>query len=196
MFRAAPTAGPDSATVLSMLPALLLLLGPPRNSGIILDMGLRLSRGAAALAGVGVTPKALLFLGAAANEDFSSSAFEYASFSLFFLPRNHSRSAAMIPMIAMIPMARPALAPVDIPPDPELELEGVSDESEVEAAPATAVLEALSLVAAEVRKVVLEPKALEPNKSVDGAPAEEATLLLGLKAACVELALTEGGPRV
>ena len=190
MFRAAPAAGPDSPMVLSILPALLLLLFPPMKPGIMLDVGRRLSRGAAAL--VCVMPNALLFLGAGAGTGagvglkavFSSSALEYSSFSLFFLPRNQRSSAAMIPMMAMIPIAKPALAPVDIPPLLELELEVESEESDVDAAPATAVLEARSELAAEVRKVVLEKAtSLDEKTLLDETAAELKALLLGEGAA-------------
>lgn len=166
MFRAAPGPAPFSLTVLSMLPALLLLL-PPINPGIMLDIGRRLRRGAAVLVGVWVMPKALLSLEAAPKVDFSLSAFSYASLSLFFLPRNHRRRAAMIPTIAIIPIARPAFAPVDIPPSLELEV-GESAEDEVAAAPAIAVLDDRLEVEAEVLSVVLRPKSFEKAALSEG----------------------------
>jgi hypothetical protein len=157
MFRGAPAAatgvgaeaeGPDSLTVLSKLPPLLRLPAPPKNSGIIRDIGRRLKRGAFAddmpKAGIALaagTVEALFFLEVAPKVVFSSSALEYCSFSLRFLPRNQSSKAAMIPITAMIAMARPAFAPVDMPLLLELELVVESEEPEVEAAPAIAVLE-------------------------------------------------------
>jgi hypothetical protein len=58
------------------------------------------------------------------------------------LPRNQRSSAAIIPITAMIAIARPAFAPVDMPLLLELELVVESEEPEVEAAPATAVFDA------------------------------------------------------
>jgi hypothetical protein len=130
-----------SLTVLRRLPPLRLLL-LPMKPGSMLDIGRRLRRGALALLGL-VMPKELSLLREAApapKVDFSLSAFSCSSFSLLFLPKNHNASAAIMPMTAIIPIARPALAPVDIPPS--LELEDEEAASEVAAAPATAVLEA------------------------------------------------------
>lgn len=204
MLRAA---GPFSLTVLSRLPPLRLLL-LPMKPGSMLDIGRRLRRGALVLLEVGVMPNELLslFLRAAAaaapapNADFSLSAFSYSSFSRFFLPKNQSRRAAIIPTIAMIPIARPALAPVDMPPSLELDEDEVAA-SEVSAAPATAVLDARSL--ADVRKEVgaatmLVSRLLDAAKVGDASLTKlEVNSAVALVAAAVEPGSTEvGGPSV
>jgi hypothetical protein len=150
-LRGAPGAGADSLIVLSKLPLRRLLL--PMKPSIILDIGRRLSLGAVVLVGLLVIGTALLL---APKVVFSSLARDSSFCCLFFLPRTHKSRAAIIPMMARIAMARPALAPVDIPLL-LLELDGEeSDDEEVEAAPATAVLEAplkLEVSDADVRKV-------------------------------------------
>ena len=81
----------------------------------------------------------------------------------------------MIPMMAMIPIASPALAPVDIPP--LLELLDDESEEDVDAAPDTSVFDALLVAKAlevAVTKLLAEAMAVGVEKEpADEAPAED-----------------------
>ena len=155
---------------LSMLPLLVRFLCPPMKP-IISDIGRSESRGALVGDGDDVVVMGTA-LGLAPKVAFSLSARLCSFWSLFFLPMNHRSTAATMPMIAMIPMARPALAPVDIPP---LLCDDDESEDEVDEAPETSVLDVLSKeVTADV--AVAKLLAAEVIWFTEDTIAEEATI--------------------
>jgi hypothetical protein len=79
---------------------------------------------------------------------FSLSDPVFASIWRFFFPSNHKRKTAKRPTIAMIPMARPAFAPVERPLLDEL-VESAEELAEAEAAATEPVL-VLPMMPAEV----------------------------------------------
>jgi hypothetical protein len=125
-----------------MLPALSLLLEGPMNSGNIRETGRSTEmRGAVALIGGLLVAISVLLnpVAAAAGLRFSLSVPFCASSWRLFFPSNQSRNTATRPMMAMIPIAIPAFAPVDKPllEDPE---ESEAALTEPGATPAEAVL--------------------------------------------------------